>query len=137
MAIESVPTLFDRWLNEWDAVLARDEVARPLRPALDLYEHPDRYELVVDLPGWTAKDVEVQFEGGALHLRGARAAEPIPEGARVYRRQRVAGRFHQSIQLGDQIDVDGIEARFQDGVLRVSVPKNEQTRPRQIPVKMA
>ena len=131
MRIHTVPSLFDRFFDE---ALSPAPVARPFRPALDLIEYPDRYEVVADLPGVDQKEVEVEFIEGVLHVRGERTGDALSDEARAFRRERAAGKFARSIGFRDDIDVDGIDASFRDGVLRVNVPKGERNRPRQIPV---
>ena len=131
MRIHTVPSLFDRFVDE---ALSPAPVARPFRPALDLIEYPDRYEVVADLPGVDQKEVEVEFIEGVLHVRGERSGETLSDDARAYRRERVMGNFKRSIGFRDDIDVDGIDASFHDGVLRVKVPKSEKNKPRQTPV---
>jgi HSP20 family protein len=131
MRIHTAPSLFDRFFDE---AFAPAPVARPFRPALDLIEYPDRYEVVADLPGVDQKEVEVEFIEDVLHIRGERAADALPDEARAFRRERASGRFARSVGFRDDIDVDGIDASFRDGVLRVNIPKSERSRPRQIPV---
>jgi len=131
MRIHTVPSLFDRFLDE---AFAPAPVARPFRPALDLIEYPDRYEVVADLPGVDQREVEVEFIESVLRVRGERAADTLSDEARVHRRERATGRFARSIGFRDDVEVDGIDASFHDGVLRVNVPKSERNKPRQIPV---
>ena len=131
MRIHTVPSVFDRFFDE---AFAPAPVARPFRPALDLIEYPDRYEVVADLPGVDQKAVEVEFIEGVLHVRGERAPGSLADDARAYRRERATGKFGRSIAFRDDIEVDGIDASFHDGVLRVSIPKSERNKPRQIPV---
>jgi HSP20 family protein len=131
MRIHTVPSLFDRFFDE---AFDPAPVARPFRPALDLIEYPDRYEVVADLPGVDQKTVEVEFIEGVLHLRGERAPDSLADDARAHRRERATGEFRRSIGFRDDVEVDAIDASFRDGVLRVNVPKSERNRPRQIPI---
>jgi HSP20 family protein len=131
MRIHTVPNLFDRFFDE---AFAPAPVARPFRPALDLIEYPDRYEVVADLPGVDQKEVEVEFIEGVLHVRGERAGGSLADGARAHRRERAAGKFQRSIGFRDDVEVDAIDASVRDGVLRVKIPKSERNKPRQIPV---
>jgi HSP20 family protein len=124
-------TLFDRIFADFDEAFAPREQA--VRPALDVVEFEDRIELQADLPGLSEKDIDVQFEDGALTLRGERSLA-APEGGRVLRRERSASRFVRSFALGDEVDVDRIQATMRDGVLRITLPKSERARPRQIPI---
>jgi HSP20 family protein len=99
-----------------------------------LIEYPDRYEVVADLPGVDQKAVEVEFIDGVLHVRGERVPGSLADDARAYRRERAAGKFERTIGFRDDIEVDGIDASFHEGVLRVNIPKGERNKPRHIPV---
>ncbi len=132
MRIQTVPTLFDRWLA---GSLPLAEATGPVqRPQFDLVEHADRFEIAADLPGFRAEDVEVEYADQALRVSGERAADALAEGARAHLRERGPLRFRRFFALGDAVEVGAIEARFADGVLRISVPKSERARPREIPV---
>ena len=131
MRTHTVPSLFDRFFDE---AFTPAPVARSFRPALDLIEYPDRYEVVVDLPGVDQKKVEVEFVESVLHVRGERAADTLSDEARAHRRERTTGKFSRSIAFRDDVEVDGIDASYHQGVLRVKVPKSERNKPRQIPV---
>jgi len=132
--IHQVPSLFDRWFEGADVPFGYGAAERAFRPALDLVEFPDRYEVVADLPGVDEKSVQVEFTDGALQLRGERAVEATGEEGHVFRQERAAGKFGRSIAFGDDIDVEQIEASFRLGVLRVKVPKSARRQPRQIQV---
>jgi HSP20 family protein len=115
-----------------DRFFAEGARAQAVRPAVDLVEYEDRIELLADLPGLSERDIEVQYEDGTLSLRGERKA-PATEG-RVLRQERTATRYARSFALGEEVDVDRIEAAMRDGVLRITLPKSERARPRHIPV---
>jgi len=131
MALSAATTILDRIFADFDQSLAPR--APVVRPALDLAEFEDRFELHADLPGLSEKDIDVQFEDGALRIRGERSLA-VPEGGRALRRERSATRFARSLALGDEVDVERIQATMRDGVLRITLPKSERARPRQIPV---
>jgi HSP20 family protein len=131
MRLQTVPTLFDRWLT---APLPLSEPAASVRPGFDLVEYADRFEIAADLPGFRPEDVEVEYSDRTLRVSGQRGVEEIASDSEVHLRERRPLRFRRLFALGDAIDVSGIEARFSDGVLRVSVPKSEAARPREIPV---
>ncbi len=130
MRLHTVPTLFDRWLT--DSLPLAEPAASG--PRFDLVEHADRFEIAVDLPGFRREDVEVEYADGALHLRGRRPAEDLPDGARVHLHERRPLRFRRGFALGDDVDVPAIEATFRDGVLRIKLPKSAKAKPREIKV---
>lgn len=131
MALSNAPTLFDRFFADFDAAFAPRAAAA--RPAVDLVAYADRVELVADLPGLAREDVELQYEDGVLTIRAERTLD-VPEDGRVVRRERSARTFSRSFALGEDVDVDGIQATMKDGVLRITLPKSERARPRQIEV---
>ena len=131
MALSTAPTLFDRFFADFDTAFAPRSASA--RPAVDLLAYEDRVELVADLPGLSRDDIDLQYGDGMLTIRAERALE-VPEDGRVVRRERGARTFSRSFALGDDVEVDGIEATMQDGVLRITLPKSERTRPRQIEV---
>lgn len=104
-----------------------------LRPATDAYESDDAVVLSIDLPGLRPEDVEVGFEDGALTVSGQLPARD--ESLRLVLAERPAGRFHRRFTLKTPIDADGIQARFADGVLTLTLPKSEQVKPRKIAVQ--
>ncbi|MDX1650637.1 MAG: Hsp20/alpha crystallin family protein [Myxococcota bacterium] len=104
------------------------------RPALDVSEHPDRYEIVADLPGVAPGSVEVELRDGWLRIRAERAREATPEDGTPLLRERGEGRFARDVAFRGPIDVDAVEASLRDGVLRVRVPKPASARPRRIPI---
>ena len=130
MRIQTLPTLLERFLA--DAEPAPDTAARRFRPSVDVFESESGFELIADLPGLRPEDVSVEFDAGLLELRGQRRLES-PEG-RAHRRERSSGAFHHTVALGDEVEVEAIEASFRDGVLRVRIPKSARARPRQVPV---
>lgn len=131
MALSTTPTLFDRFFVDLDhAFVPR---AASARPAMDLIAYEDRVELVADLPGLSRDDVDLQVADGVLTVRAERPLE-IPENGRVLRRERSARTFSRSFALGDEVDVEAIGATMRDGVLRITLPKCERAKPRQIEV---
>ena len=129
-----VPTLLDRFFSEPEAPLTPQAAVRVTRPRIDLFEEADSYEVVVDLPGVTREEVEVQFEDGVLEISGECTASSQGEDARWPRRERTPGKFARTIAFRDDVEVGAIEATVKDGLLRVRVPKAERSKPRQIPV---
>lgn len=136
MTVHTAPNLFDRFFADFDSSFARTHGrANHTRPAVDLVAYEDRIELVADLPGLSEQDIEVHFEDGALTVRGKRDLD-VPEGGRLLRRERGGASFVRSFALGEDVDVDGIQAKMKDGVLRITLPKSERVRPRQIPIQV-
>lgn len=95
-------------------------------PAVDLYETPDRFVVSAELPGLTRDGLKIEVQRDTLILRGVRPHVERPD-VRFHRVERGHGAFTRALALSSPVDVDGIAAEFQDGVLTVSIPKALQT----------
>jgi HSP20 family protein len=126
--------LLDRVFADVDRSTPRRETAQAWRPAFDVVETDEAYEVSLDLPGVGREDVEVGFEDRVLTVRGRRQPPELAEGQRAVRRGRVHGDFTRRLGFRDDVNVEGIEAACRDGVLRVTLPKREEREPRQIPI---
>lgn len=103
-------------------------------PACDIEETAGHYVMSFDLPGMSKDDIEVQVEGNQLRISGERKREERKESAEVQRVERAYGRFYRSFSLPSGVEVDKIEANFENGVLTLVLPKAESAKTRQIKV---
>lgn len=106
--------------------------ARPL----DLYETDDDLYVKTALPGIKPEEVNIQVQGDQLII-DANMPEQKPEHVVYHYRGLVAGEFHQQVTLPVSVDVNQIEATFENGVLAVCLPKAEQVKPKRIQIKAA
>ena len=104
-------------------------------PALDISEREDAYLVTVELPGVTARDVEIMFEDRLLTIQGERHPAGDPAAEKVHRAERRYGAFRRLITLPRHVQADAIEATAQDGVLRILVPKAPEVRAKRIQVR--
>jgi HSP20 family protein len=102
-------------------------------PAVDLVEEDDAYVVEAELPGVKREDVNIELVGNELTIAGE-VKEKEREGV-LRRRTRRVGRFDYRVRLPDQLDPEKIEAKLDDGVLTVRVPKSERAQRRRIEVK--
>ena len=102
-------------------------------PAVDIFETADKITLVADMPGVNAERLFVDLRDGVLTLRG-QVADERPEGEVDVAHEFQSGTYVRQFTLSDVIDQDRIEATLVDGVLRLTLPKAERTKPRQIEV---
>ena len=109
-------------------------------PALDLVEHGDAYNILVELPGVSPDQVELRFEQSVLTLRGTKQpviATPNDAEIRVFAAERMHGDFERSIRLPDHVDAERIDAQFSNGLLTVTIPKAQAAQPRKINIRAA
>jgi HSP20 family protein len=107
---------------------------RNFNPAVDIVEEEDRFLIKADLPGMAENDIDVKVHDGVLVLSGKReeTKEERTEGG--FYSERRYGSFCRQFTLGSSVDAQKIEASYDKGVLTVSLPKKEETKPRQIAI---
>jgi HSP20 family protein len=103
-------------------------------PAIEVTENNGACVIRAELPGLKTEDVKVEVADGVLTLEGERKVEHEAEHGGVYRTERMYGRFYRRIPLPDGAKVDRAQAKFDNGVLEISVPVAHDNR-RQIPVR--
>ena len=94
-----------------------------LCPPVDVIEDPDRYRVEVELPGVRIEDLTISAEGGVLRIEGSRKRRPPVAHSRSLLAELRYGRFARSLRLPTDADVAGMQARFNDGVLTVDLPR--------------
>ena len=106
-------------------------------PNADLYETENAAELVMELPGLTAKDVHLAVKGDALTVSGERTEETTREDGAYRVHERRSGRFERTFAMPSGVDPGRIEARFDKGVLTVTMPRSgePEAEARRIPIK--
>jgi len=104
-------------------------------PALNVWEDDQHLYAEADLPGLNPETLEVFVtEGNQLTIQGERKPVEMP-GAVWHRQERPAGQFTRVLSLPSLIDADKVEARYENGVLRLTLPKSEAAKPRKIAIK--
>jgi len=103
-------------------------------PSVDIFEEKDRLILEAELPGLNRDDFEISVENNVLTLRGERKFEKKTEGDNYHRVERSYGSFTRSFTLPQTVTAEGATADFENGVLRVGLPKREETKARKIEI---
>jgi HSP20 family protein len=123
--------LFSRSFDDYPALANSGWV-----PAVDVQETEDAYRIEADVPGIKADDIEVTLEKGVLTLRGERKAEHDAEQQGTRHVERSYGAFVRRFSLPDTADADNIDAEVNNGVLRLTIKKKAESKPRRIEVKV-
>jgi HSP20 family protein len=108
---------------------------RAWSPAVDIQETADALVLTAELPGLSAEQVDVSVENQVLTLSGERKFERDAKGETLHRVERAYGAFSRSFTLPTSVAVDRVEARFENGLLTVTLPKQETAKSRKIAIK--
>ena len=104
---------------------------------VDIAENKDEFEVVAELPGLKKNEIHISFKEGALVIEGERKEEKEEKEKNFHRTERRYGKFCRTFNLGNRVKVDAIDASYKDGVLKVRLPKVEEVKPKEIPVKIS
>jgi len=102
----------------------------------DMVESDENIVISADLPGLKPEDVDISITDSTLTIKGEYKTEEEGERGDVHFKERRYGAFRRSFTLPTTVDTDATEAEFEDGVLTVTLPKTEETKPKQIEVKV-
>jgi HSP20 family protein len=125
-----VNRLFDQWGDR-----GRQFLGLTAFPAINVWEDNDALYAETELPGMDLNDVEIYVTGhNQLTLKGERKPPVVAKGVQ-HRQERGFGTFVRAITLPSPVDENQIEARFENGVLKLRMPKHEAAKPRKIEIK--
>ena len=121
--------LFDDWFGfpefrNIDQKLYGHNASREMKT--DVHEHEDRYEMHIDLPGFKKDELKLTLKNGYLTVAAAKGLDVDRESnGKVIRKERYAGAMQRSFYVGGNLTEDDIKAKFEDGVLSLTIPKKE------------
>lgn len=102
---------------------------------VDVKEKPDGYEVHAELPGMKKEDIHIHIDGPVVSISAERKQEKeIKEGEKVLRTERYFGKVSRSFQLGQEIDEAKASAKFNDGVLELSLPKKAEVQAKRLTI---
>lgn len=128
---DEVDSFFD--LPMWSNFGRTGQLFTGWSPALDLYQSNDDVVAVVELPGMRKEDIDISLHDDMLTISGERKREST-NGENAQRTERYVGTFRRSIALPTHVNANKVTATYEDGILRVALPKAEEARPKQIQV---
>ena len=105
-------------------------------PAVDVYEDEHKVTLKIEVPGIDEKDIDVQVENNTLTVHGERKIEKEEKEENYRRVERQYGSFTRTFTLPQTVDADGVSANYDKGVLKISLPKKAEAKPKQIKVSV-
>ena len=90
--------------------------------------------VTAEIPGVEPDEIDISIKDESLTLSGSRSDEELPESSEYIRRERSSGKFSRTIELPFRVDVDVVKAQFQNGLLRIELPRLPEEKPRKIKV---
>ena len=104
-------------------------------PAVNITEDQDNYYVRAELPGMKADDLDIQVDGKNLMISGERKIGPEGDKVKYHRKEREAGKFSRIINLPGDVNSEKVTAGLVNGILNVSIAKQEAAKPKQINIK--
>jgi HSP20 family protein len=114
-----------------------DESTTSWSPAVDIYETENEVVLKAELPEVNQKDIDIQVENNTLTLRGERKFDETIKRENYHRIERPYGLFSRSFTLPNMVEQENIKAEYKDGILRIEMPKRDESKPKQIKVAVS
>ncbi|MFP4085561.1 MAG: Hsp20/alpha crystallin family protein [Desulfobacteraceae bacterium] len=104
-------------------------------PSIDVSETDENLLVKAELPGLEAEDIDIDVSGNVLTIKGEKRTEEEKEEENFYSRERYFGSFQRAIQLPADVNTEKVDATFRNGVLNITLPKEESSRRKRIEVK--
>lgn len=123
--------LFDR---ELDHGAGSSAATADWIPPADIEEYADRFVLKLDVPGVDVSAIDITLDQGLLSVSGERAKDALAKEVERSRTERPYGRFHRRFTLPDTADAAGVRATGRNGIVEVTIPKQEKSQPRRIQI---
>jgi HSP20 family protein len=122
--------VLERFFEEGDGWMFGNAFA----PPVDLVEREGEFEVTVELPGMKPEDVKVEMLEGRLYISGEKKEEKEEKGKTFHRLERRHGEFRRVMPLPATVDAEKVAAKFENGVLKVTIAKTEGAKPKNIEV---
>src|SRR3989338_2359245 len=119
---------FDKFFEEWGGG------AQGFVPALDVYQDKDNVIVETPLPGIDPDKVNISVENDVLTIEGSTEQKSEVDEKNYYRKEVRHGSFHRAVALPASVNGEGAHADYQNGVLKITIPKEERAKPKQIKI---
>lgn len=127
---ESMPSVFDDFFKPWTDLFDNGSCnMRPLNiPAVNITEHPNEYLLSLAAPGMKKDDFKIDVDGNILRIRSEKEENKEDKNKKFSRKEYSYSSFSRSFSLPEEIRQEKINAKYEDGVLKISLPRKEESK---------
>jgi len=129
VALSPSRRLFDTWFDPYRHVVECED----WMPSSDIAETEKLYVITMELPGIDMKKTDILYNDGMLTVKGEKGKEPM-EGECCHCAERYSGSFERSFRMPGKVESDKIDATYKDGILKLTLPKAEESIPKKITV---
>jgi len=131
---DRVNQLFSQTFSGTDRGTDQSVLSSNFIPPVDIYEDDHNITIQAETPGVSDKDLDIRLENNVLTINGERKLENEENKGNFHRVERQYGRFTRSFTLPSTVDPDSVNAEFENGVLKITVAKREESKPKQIKI---
>lgn len=124
--LRTVPAFESLFDGFFDDNFTKDVSKKGFSPEVDIAESEKQYDIYVALPGMSKKDISIETADGQLKISGERRFENNEEGKNFHRLETAFGTFERTFNLPENVLLEKVEATFLDGILNVTLPKDEE-----------
>jgi len=130
--------LWDTFFEEMplSRLVRREEWPNKWLPTIDLSETKNEFVVKAEVPGMSPKDIDISLNGGILSIRGEKKQEKEEKEENYHFVERSYGSFSRTIRLPGDVQSDKIKAAYKDGVLKISLPKSEESKRKEVKIKV-
>jgi HSP20 family protein len=114
-----------KFFEDWDLDLPTETVNLP---KIDIWEDEEKYVVEAELPGFDKKDIEVNITDDILTIKATRKKEEEKKDKNYYYAERSYGEFVRSVRLPSEVDKKAIKAKYNNGVLELTLPKTKEAK---------
>ena len=136
-------TIFDELeslQSDMNRMLSGQEAARRAKavyPPMNVWASAEGLTVDAEMPGVDPGEVEISVVGDELTLKGKVNVQDLPAGEALLRRERPSGEFARTLQLPFRAHAGGVKATCKNGIIRISIPRSEEEKPRKIAIETA
>ncbi len=132
---EDIHHHLDHWAESFGG--SQETAPRSWVPVVDIFERGEDIVVRAELPDVRKEDLDLKVENNVLTLRGEKRRDETVQQENYHRSERHYGKFSRSFKLPSSVDTSHIQARYENGVVEIVIPKAEEAKPKQIEVKVA
>lgn len=119
----------------WESSTSRDEESE-LLPRADVIERKDDYVIYAEMPGVSKNDFKVELDNHVLTISGRKNGLERKDDEQCFCTERQFGNYRRSFRIGEEVDMDKVNATYENGVLQVVLPKTEKAKPKSVEIKI-
>jgi HSP20 family protein len=114
---------------------AASRPATQFYPAMNIWTSQDTAVINAELPGYQTKDIQLSITNDELEIKGSRQREELKEGEQFHRQERGYGEFERTLRLPFLVNAGKVDAKLENGILKLTLPRAETDKPQKIDIK--